>query len=169
MKRLILTIALLSSFTIPAAASFRNGLAEVRPHSERSATAHTSKLRRTAAEVRKDPYWEPCSLIRGTGALELSAIERVRLRARNSGAPEVPGRRPTTDKLPIITIRKFDLAYRLLQNKCVETSPYRLLQSGNGKRCLDTCRSGVTYPGGLSPKPVTSISQLWLSRLLRLS
>jgi hypothetical protein len=60
MKRLILTIALLSSFTIPAAASFRNGLAEVRPHSERSATAHTSKLRRTAAEVRKDPYWEPC-------------------------------------------------------------------------------------------------------------
>ena len=53
MKRLILTIALLSSFTIPAAASFRNGLAEVRPHSERSATAHTSKLRRTAAEVRK--------------------------------------------------------------------------------------------------------------------
>src|ERR1700747_3105035 len=60
MKRLILSIALLSSFTIPAAASVGNGLAEVRPHGERSGTAHTSKLRRTSAEVRKDPYWEPC-------------------------------------------------------------------------------------------------------------
>ena len=102
MKRLILTIALLSSFTIPAAASFRNGLAEVRLHSERSATAHTSKLRRTAAEVRKDPIGSLASLIRGTGALELAAIEWVRLRARNSGAPEVPGRHPTTRRADLI-------------------------------------------------------------------
>jgi hypothetical protein len=60
MKRLIVAIALLSSFAVPAAASVRKGVAEVRPHSEKSATAHTSKLRRTPAQLQKDPYWQPC-------------------------------------------------------------------------------------------------------------
>jgi hypothetical protein len=61
MKRLIVAIALLSSFTIPAAASVRKGTAGVRPHSERSATAHISKSRITPAQVQKDPYWQPCA------------------------------------------------------------------------------------------------------------
>ena len=60
MKRLIFAIALLSAFALPAAASVRKGLAEVRPHSERSATAHLSTLRRTPAQAYKDPYWQPC-------------------------------------------------------------------------------------------------------------
>jgi len=60
MKRLILAIALLSPFAIPAAASVRKGVAEVRQHSERSVTAHTSKLRRTPTQVQNDPYWQPC-------------------------------------------------------------------------------------------------------------
>jgi hypothetical protein len=60
MKRLVFAIALLSAFVLPAAASVRKEPAEVRPHSERSATAHLSKLRRTPAQVYKDPYWQPC-------------------------------------------------------------------------------------------------------------
>ena len=99
MKRLILTIALLSSFTIPAAASFRNGLAEVRPHSEVGNGSHIKIEENGSRGAERILIGSLASLIRGTEALELSAIERVRLRARNSGAPEVPGRRPTTDKL----------------------------------------------------------------------
>jgi Ni/Co efflux regulator RcnB len=60
MKRLILAIALLSSFAIPVAASVRNGVAEVRQHSEMPVTAHTSTLRRTPARVHNNPYWQPC-------------------------------------------------------------------------------------------------------------
>jgi hypothetical protein len=60
MERLILSIALLSSFAIPAAASVKNGVAGVRQHSERSVMAHTAKLRRTPAQVQNDPYWQPC-------------------------------------------------------------------------------------------------------------
>ena len=60
MKRLVFAIALLLAFALPAAASVRKGLAEVRPHSERSATAHLSTLRRTPVHVYKDPYWQPC-------------------------------------------------------------------------------------------------------------
>ena len=60
MKRIVFTIALLSAFALPAAASVRKGLPELRPHSERSATAHLSTLRRTPAHVYKDAYWQPC-------------------------------------------------------------------------------------------------------------
>ena len=59
MKRLILAIAMLAYFAVPAVASVDKEPAEVRPHSERSATAHVSKWR-TPAQTQKDPYWQPC-------------------------------------------------------------------------------------------------------------
>jgi len=61
MKRLIFAIFLLSAFAVPAAASVRNGLAQVRPHSEREVMTHLSKLKRAPAQANKDdPYWQPC-------------------------------------------------------------------------------------------------------------
>jgi hypothetical protein len=60
MKRLIIAIALLSAIALPAAASIRKGLAELRPHSERSAMTHLSTLRRTPAQMYKNPSWQPC-------------------------------------------------------------------------------------------------------------
>ena len=60
MKRLIFAIFLLSAFAVPAAASVRNGLAQVRPHSEREVMTHRSKLKRAPAQAYEDPYWQPC-------------------------------------------------------------------------------------------------------------
>ena len=55
MKRLILAIAMLAYFAVPAVASVDKEPAEVRPHSERSATAHVSKWRKTPAQTRRIP------------------------------------------------------------------------------------------------------------------
>jgi len=60
MKRLILAIAMLACFAVPAVASVDKEQAEVRPHSERSATTPVSKWRKTPARAQKDPYWQPC-------------------------------------------------------------------------------------------------------------
>jgi hypothetical protein len=60
MKRLIFAIALLSAFAMPAAASVTKGPVDTHRQIERPAAPGLSKLRRTPAQVRKDPYWQPC-------------------------------------------------------------------------------------------------------------
>jgi len=68
MKRLIIAIASLLYFAIPAAASVGKEPTEVRAHGGRSATAHLSKLKKTQARIQKDdPYWQPCDYFSNYG------------------------------------------------------------------------------------------------------
>jgi hypothetical protein len=68
MKRLIIAIASLLYFAIPAAASVAKEPAEVRAHGGRSVAAHLSKSRKTQARIQTDdPYWQPCDYFSNYG------------------------------------------------------------------------------------------------------
>jgi len=66
MKRLIVGVALLASFVIPAAASGGKEMTELRRG--KSTAAHTSKSLRTLNRVQKgDTSWQPCNYFSGYG------------------------------------------------------------------------------------------------------